>query len=625
MRTIYRDNYDPVMGDYHEKIIIDEARGKRWMFDCDGVFLPFDEVEVVNEKGDSTRKAVSQKLFTDEIDRLDAEDTEIWNEIETIEAASDVVDVVGTYAELQQYDTSDLHDKDLIKVLQDETKDDAITYYRWSTTTETFSYVGEEGPYYTESQIDTMMAAKQDKTLKLFTAIIFSTPEQSYWGFQVSFGNFLTFTELANAYDEKTILVYEMGQTQYYKVVECEHTSSTAKLVMTDGTKFITYTYIPNPGSFHDFDDRTFTRSVTNVYSSAFTGATALADGTQGLVPAPTTADPEKFLKGDGTWSEVASVVDFYSPNAISEGSALTLYKDSGLTQQATYGDVLSALSKGIICINYTLGIETMKYYSRFSYISISGGTANFSFSVHCSNYKAFLFTNGGAVTITSDPFSVAPTVSEYTLPTAATNTLGGVKVGSNLSITSGVLSAKPMVGATSNSNGAEGYVPQPLIADRNKFLKGDGTWAEAGAIARYQITSPSSYPLSDASVTSATLGSGKTWQDVLYDVLLKKDVQILHSLGIEQYLYDVLLAEEESDGTTAKIVLAGGDGSLIIIEGYGATGTVTHVVVPKLYGTTGQNTDGAVTQKYFTQVVGDIETILQILNHGSGVTPPTP
>ena len=39
----------------------------------------------------------------------------------------------------------------------------------------------------------------------------------------------------------------------------------------------------------------------------------------------------------------------------------------------------------------------------------------------------------------------------------------------------------EPMAGATAQANGEKGLVPAPLIADRNKFLRGDGTWAEAG------------------------------------------------------------------------------------------------------------------------------------------------
>lgn len=40
---------------------------------------------------------------------------------------------------------------------------------------------------------------------------------------------------------------------------------------------------------------------------------------------------------------------------------------------------------------------------------------------------------------------------------------------------------------------------------------------------------------------------------------------------------------------------------------------------VPKLYSTSGQNTDGAVTQKVFTDTIGSIEGILAILNDGEG------
>ena len=51
-------------------------------------------------------------------------------------------------------------------------------------------------------------------------------------------------------------------------------------------------------------------------------------------------------------------------------------------------------------------------------------------------------------------------------------------KIGSGLQFdTNGVISANMMTGATSSANGVAGLVPAPLIADRNKYLKGDGTW----------------------------------------------------------------------------------------------------------------------------------------------------
>lgn len=81
-------------------------------------------------------------------------DQGLQEQIDALASASDVVDVVGTYAELQAYDTSHLNDNDIIKVLTDETHDDAISYYRWDDTNDTFDYIGSQGPFYTKSETD---------------------------------------------------------------------------------------------------------------------------------------------------------------------------------------------------------------------------------------------------------------------------------------------------------------------------------------------------------------------------------------------------------------------------------------------------------------------------------------
>lgn len=72
---------------------------------------------------------------------------DVEDEVEEIKNNPDVVDVVPTYAALQNYDTSSLTDKDIIRVLQDETHDGASTYYRYSTATGTFTYIGESKQY----------------------------------------------------------------------------------------------------------------------------------------------------------------------------------------------------------------------------------------------------------------------------------------------------------------------------------------------------------------------------------------------------------------------------------------------------------------------------------------------
>lgn len=90
----------------------------------------------------------------------EAADVNLQGQIDAISASSDVTDIVGTKAELNNYDTSTLGNNDIIKVLQDESMNDETTYYRWSTTTQTFTLIGEEGPYYTKSQTDALLNAK---------------------------------------------------------------------------------------------------------------------------------------------------------------------------------------------------------------------------------------------------------------------------------------------------------------------------------------------------------------------------------------------------------------------------------------------------------------------------------
>lgn len=92
-----------------------------------------------------------------------ADDIEnIKEEIQHIKDKSDVVDVVGTYADLEDYDTSDLGDNDLIKVLSDSTHDNKKTYYRYSKSTDSFTYVGAETEL-TEDDVEAIVAEKASK------------------------------------------------------------------------------------------------------------------------------------------------------------------------------------------------------------------------------------------------------------------------------------------------------------------------------------------------------------------------------------------------------------------------------------------------------------------------------
>ena len=105
---------------------------------------------------------VSNDLQIEEEARQNA-DVNLQNQIDSIVASSDVVDIVGTYQELLNYDTTHLGDNDIIKVLDDSTHNNATSYFRWKKSTSTWQYIGSEGPYYTKSETDTLLNNKVNK------------------------------------------------------------------------------------------------------------------------------------------------------------------------------------------------------------------------------------------------------------------------------------------------------------------------------------------------------------------------------------------------------------------------------------------------------------------------------
>lgn len=88
---------------------------------------------------------------------------------------------------------------------------------------------------------------------------------------------------------------------------------------------------------------------------------------------------------------------------------------------------------------------------------------------------------------------------NNYSLPTASSSTLGGVKIGSNITLNSGTISLTKnnvtaalgytpptqdtdtwiaFKGATTTTAGTAGYAPAPSAGNANRYLRSDGTWA---------------------------------------------------------------------------------------------------------------------------------------------------
>ena len=120
-----------------------------------------DNIDAEKERAEQAEQQLQNGLNQEIQDRKDG-DNKLQSQIDALNSASDVVDVVGTKANLDSYETSKLTDNDIIKVLNDETQNGAQTYYRWSTTSQTWSLIGEIGPYYTKSESDGKYATITD-------------------------------------------------------------------------------------------------------------------------------------------------------------------------------------------------------------------------------------------------------------------------------------------------------------------------------------------------------------------------------------------------------------------------------------------------------------------------------
>lgn len=336
------ENVPPAIGKYFNVILQYEANGHIYLYSSDGIptaieaNIPqevldrIDQLEIdvdlletglanettAREQADTTLQnnitaeataranadTALNTAITSEATARQTADAGLQSQIDAIVASSDVKDIVGTKAELNNYDTSTLGNNDIIKVLQDESENNATTYYRWNATTQQFTLIGEEGPYYTKSQTDTLLNAKQNT----LTA-----------GPNVQIVND-TISATDTTYTAGTGLA--LNGTQFS--VDTTAIATQSDLTAGLATKQDTLT----AGANVQINNNTI--SATDTTYSAFTGTDGQTAGTAGLVPAPATTDAGKFLKADGTWDTAGG------------GGGDTVYSDKSTSNSATGGAV---------------------------------------------------------------------------------------------------------------------------------------------------------------------------------------------------------------------------------------------------------------------------------------------
>lgn len=177
--------YAPKTCDYKNTFVKYLADGRTYFYDKNGAYILVNNpsnITIDDRLDPESQNPVQNRVITDVINQLEAslldetearteKDADLQTQIDAIKSASDVVDVVGTYEELENYDTSKLTDNDIVKVLEDETHDEETTYYRWDAETETWSYVGAMGPYYTKTETDALLSTLDDELSADITAL----------------------------------------------------------------------------------------------------------------------------------------------------------------------------------------------------------------------------------------------------------------------------------------------------------------------------------------------------------------------------------------------------------------------------------------------------------------------
>lgn len=229
-----------------------------------------------------------------------------------------------------------------------------------------------------------------------------------------------------------------------------------------------------------------YTPPTTNTTYSSMTGATASTDGKGGLVPTPIAGQQASYLRGDGTWA-VPTNTTYSAGDGISLSG--TKFSNSGVRSIAS-GTTANTLTVDTNGTSKTITIDNVANATKATQDS-SGQTIK-------STYIKGLSVNGKIITYTKgDDTTGTITTQDTTYGAATSSALGLVKIGSNITNTSGTISLTKanvtaalgytppttnttysnFVGATSSANGSNGLVPAPTTSNVAQFLKGDGTW----------------------------------------------------------------------------------------------------------------------------------------------------
>ena len=232
------------------------------------------------------------------------------------------------------------------------------------------------------------------------------------------------------------------------------------------------------------------TPADTNTWT-AWAGATSSANGTAGYMPAPTSDQRDKFLRGDGTW---VSLNNYSLPKATASAlggviasnvltSAVTITSADGATANRYYGVQVDSTGKAFVNIPWT--DHTYSVYDKALKIASDSGTATQAFTANTSADRTLTISGGAyltgtvsgsanAVTVTIDHDTSGVTAGSYG-PTAdvtgsnnATITIPQITVDAQGHVTSVTERTLTNKNSTYNFSGTTFYSGNSSTAEHN-------------------------------------------------------------------------------------------------------------------------------------------------------------
>lgn len=432
------------------------------------VTVPTKTSDLTNDGSDGTDTYVESDTLDDyytktetdtqigyETDAREIADAGLQEQIDAIVASSDVVDIVGTYAALQAYDTSKLHDNDIIKVLTDETRDDATTYYRWDADTSTWSYIGAEGPFYTKAESDAIFTP-MTRTInsKALTADITLTAADV---------GALPDSTVIPTVNDATLTIQKNGTTVQTFTAN-QATNATANITvptdtsdLTNGAGYITSAALPTKTSdlTNDGSDGTSTYvEADDLATVATTGAYSDLTGTPNLAAVATSGDYDDLINKP----TIPTVND----------ATLTIQKNG--VDVATF----TANSATATTANISVPTDTNDLTNGAGFITTAALANYYTKSETYSQQEVNSLI--GAITVPTKTSDLTNDGSDGTSTYVEADDLATVATTGAYSDLIGA--PGDFTGTDGQSAGTHGLVPAPTTSDVDKYLKSDGTWA---------------------------------------------------------------------------------------------------------------------------------------------------